>query len=207
MTNLKPLKYQSLRGISERQISEHYDVLYAGYVKKTDAIREKLKSADLESANATYSDLRELKIEEGFAANGVRLHEAYFEAMGGEGGRPSGKLLELITRDFGSYENWEKEFKALGMASRGWVVLTFDWEDFKLHNYICDVHNQGAVWGCSALLVLDVYEHAYFLDYGVKRKDYIEAYFQNLNWKGIEKKVEEITQHIPPMKDGFPVEE
>ncbi len=190
MTDAKPLTYKSLQGLSEKQIAEHHDVLYVGYVKKTDEIREKLKTVDLTKANGTHSDLRELKLEEGFAVNGVRLHEGYFAAMGGQGGKPSGSLLKMIEEDFGSYEKWEAEFKALGLCARGWVVLAFDWEDMKLHNYICDVHNQGAIWGCSTVLILDVYEHAYFLDYGTNRKAYIETFMKNLHWNHIEQKVQ-----------------
>ncbi len=188
MTEAKPLTYKALQGLTEKQLAEHHDVLYVGYVKKTDEIREKLKTVDLTKANGTHSDLRELKLEEGFAVNGVRLHEGYFAAMGGNGSKPTGNLLKMIEKDFGSYEKWEAEFKALGLCARGWVVLAFDWEDMKLHNYICDVHNHGGIWGCSTVLILDVYEHAYFLDYGTKRKDYIEAFFKNLSWKHAEGK-------------------
>ncbi|MBI4144622.1 superoxide dismutase [Candidatus Woesearchaeota archaeon] len=182
MVDVKPLKYKSLPGLSEKQLSEHHDVLYAGYCKKVDEIREKLAKVDLSSANATYSDLRELKVEETFALNGVRLHEGYFDNLGGSGGKASGHILKLIEQDFGSYEKWEAEFKALGLCARGWVVLTFDWKDSKLHNYVSDVHNQGGVWHCSPLLILDVYEHAYFIDYATGRKKYIEAYMQNIDW-------------------------
>ena len=188
MTEPKPLTYKSLQGLTEKQISEHHDVLYVGYVKKTDEIREKLKTVDLTKANGTHSDLRELKLEEGFAVNGVRLHEGYFAAMGGNGEKPQGTLLKMIEKDFGSYEKWEAEFKALGLCARGWVVLAFDWEDMRLHNFICDVHNHGGIWGCSTVLILDVYEHAYFMDYGTNRKAYIETFFKNLNWKYMEEK-------------------
>jgi Fe-Mn family superoxide dismutase len=188
MTEAKPLTYKTLQGLSEKQLAEHHDVLYVGYVKKTDEIREKLKTVDLTKANGTHSDLRELKLEEGFAVNGVRLHEGYFAALGGNGGKPTGNLLNMIEKDFGSYEKWETEFKALGLCARGWVVLAFDWEDMKLHNYICDVHNHGGIWGCSTLLILDVYEHAYFLDYGTNRKAYIETFMKNISWKHSEGK-------------------
>ncbi|MFH0970680.1 MAG: Fe-Mn family superoxide dismutase [Candidatus Diapherotrites archaeon] len=190
MTEPKPLTYKKLQGLSEKQIAEHHDILYAGYVKKTDELREKIKTVDLTKANGTYSDLREIKIEEGFAVNGVRLHEGYFSALGGNGGKPSGNLLKMIEEDFGSYEKWESEFKAMGLASRGWVVLAFDWEDMKLHNYLCDMHNQGAVWDCSAVLILDVYEHAYFIDYGTNRKAYIDVFMQNINWGKLEQKAD-----------------
>ncbi|MBI5229378.1 superoxide dismutase [Candidatus Micrarchaeota archaeon] len=178
---VKPLKYKSLPGLSERQLAEHHDVLYTGYVKKTDEIREKTKGVDLETANATYSDLRELKLEETFALNGVKLHEGYFDALGGNG-VPNGEILELIKQDFGSFDAWKAEFEALGLCARGWVILAYDWDEGKLRNFVCDVHNQGGVWGCSPILVLDMYEHAYFMDYGAAKKKYIEAFFKNIDW-------------------------
>lgn len=187
MRTVKELKYKKLEGISEKQLSEHHDVLYAGYVKKISEIEEKLKNVDLGSANAIHSDLRELKMEETFALNGVKLHEGYFENMI-PGGSPStslgtnNQIFDLIIRDFGSYENWEKEFKAMGLAARGWIVLGYDFDEHKLKNILCDSHNQGGVWNTVALLIMDVYEHAYFLDYATARKSYIEAFFQNINW-------------------------
>ncbi len=179
---VKPLKYKHLPGLSEKQLSEHHDILYAGYVKKINEIWTKLKSADLSSANATYSDLRELKVEETFALNGVKLHEGYFDNMGGDS-KPSGDINAWIEEDFGSYDAWQQEFKALGIAARGWVVLAIDIEDGKLHNYVCDVHNQGGIWGSIPLLILDVYEHAYFIDYATSRKAYIESFMKIINWQ------------------------
>ena len=182
MREVKPLNYTELEGISEKQLKEHHDVLYAGYVKKVGEIEEKLKSVDMSAANATFSDLRALKLEETFALNGVRLHEGYFDNMSQGGNLPSGKIAEMTQRDFGSYENWEKEFKALGLAARGWVVLGYDLEEKKLKNILCDSHNQGGVWNMIAVLIMDVYEHAYFIDYATGRKAYIEAFFRNINW-------------------------
>ncbi|MBI2587917.1 superoxide dismutase [Candidatus Azambacteria bacterium] len=182
MRDVKPLKYKDLPGLSEKQLSEHHDVLYAGYVKKLNEIEEKLQTVDRSAPNATYSDIRELKLEQTFAANGVKLHEYYFENMTPAPNPPAGKIKELIERDFGSYEKWLEDFKASGMASRGWVVLAYDLDDGKLYNYLCDVHNQGGVWNAMALLVLDVYEHAYFIDYATKRKDYVEAFLKTIDW-------------------------
>lgn len=183
MRNIKPLSYQKLDGLSERQLKEHHDVLYVGYVKKIDEIEEKLKKADLAGANATSSELRALKIEETFALNGVKLHEGYFENMREGGGTASGKILTMIERDFGSYEKWAEEFRALGLAARGWVVLCYDFDEKKLKNVICDSHNQGGVWNSVALFIMDVYEHAYFIDYATARKAYVEAFFKNINWE------------------------
>ncbi|MFA6603559.1 MAG: Fe-Mn family superoxide dismutase [Patescibacteria group bacterium] len=179
---LQPLKYKELPGLSERQLAEHHDVLYAGYVKKIGEIRAALAAVDLAKANATHSDLRELKVEETFALNGAVLHERYFDNLKAGGSKPEGRIAELLARDFGSYEKWAAEVAACGLAARGWVVLAYDLNDGRLHNYVCDVHNQGGVWGAIPLLVLDVYEHAYFLDYATARKKYIETFLANLDW-------------------------
>ncbi len=180
--SIKPLKYKELPGLSEKQLAEHHDVLYAGYVKKVNEIRAALAGVDPSKANATYSDLRELKVEEGFALNGVKLHEGYFDNMTPASTPPHGAAAEWIKEDFGSYEKWAENFGACGIAARGWAVLAFDLDDGKLHNYVCDVHNQGGVWGAIPLLVLDVYEHAYFLDYATARKKYVDVFMTNLDW-------------------------
>ena len=192
----KKIEYQvKLNGISEKTITIHRDKLYEGYVKKWQEIQEKLKTVDRSSANATFSDLRELKLEESFAANAILLHEAYFDILGNEGAALEGKIIEHIKKDFGSFENWQEEFKALGLSARGWVILVYDFNDGKLHNYLCDVHNQGGVWGAAPILVLDVYEHAYFIDYGSDRKTYVEDFFSNLNWGKINKRYLKITNN------------
>ncbi len=181
---VQPLKYKELPGLSEKQLSEHHDVLYVGYVKKVNEIRAALAAADQGKANATHSDWRELKIEEGFAVNGVVLHERYFDGLTANGSAPAGAVADLINQDFGSLDKWAAEITACGLAARGWVVLAFDLKDGKLHNYVCDLHNQGGVWGAIPLLVLDVYEHAYFLDYATARKKYLETFLKNLDWSG-----------------------
>ena len=188
---IKKLKYTELDGLSEKQLKEHHDVLYAGYVKKIGEIEEKLKNVDVSTANATYSDLRELKMEETFALNGVKLHEGYFDNMGEGGAMPSGKIMEMISRDFGSYENWEKEFKAMGLCARGWVGLGYDLDEKRLKNILCDSHNQGAPWNMIALLIMDVYEHAYFIDYATARKAYIDAFFKNIDWQYVDRRISE----------------
>src|SRR3990167_8107738 len=194
MREVKKLKYESLDGLSEKQLREHHDALYAGYVKKIGEIEEKLKNVDVATANATYSDLRELKMEETFAVNGVKLHEGYFDNMN-KIDKPglsilNGKVGKLIEHDFGLYEVWEKEFKAMGLCARGWVVLGYDLDEKKLKNILCDSHNQGGVWNMIALLIMDVYEHAYFIDYATARKSYIETFFKNINWEEVNRRIE-----------------
>ena len=179
----RPLPFSAeLTGISEKTLAIHHDKLYAGYVAKVNEVREKLQNVDLSTANQSYSDLRSLKDGESFALNGVYLHEDYFNVLGGDGRVSDSSLRDAIAAEFGSLETFEKLFKACGMAARGWVVLAHDTHDGKLHLYTADAHNQGGVWGAIPVLVLDVYEHAYFLDYGADRKAYIEDYWKNLNW-------------------------
>lgn len=182
-----------LTGISEKTIQIHHDKLYAGYVNKKNEIEEKLKTVDRTTANATYSEYGELKREESFAANGVYLHESYFNVLGGDGSQTNApELIKAITAEFGSYEKWLEDFIAAGMVARGWVVLAYDSNDGHLHNYLCDIHNHGGIWGAMPLIVLDMYEHAFFIDYGSDRKAYIGDYLKNLNWESAEKTFQSI---------------
>jgi superoxide dismutase, Fe-Mn family len=182
MRNIKPLHYTELAGLSEKQLTEHHDVLYAGYVKKIGEIEEKLTTSDMSTANATYSEFGELKREETFALNGVKLHEGYFDNMKPNGSECTGAIFTLIEQSFGSYEKWEEEFRAAGLAGRGWVVLGYDLDEKRLRNIVCDAHNHGGVWNTTALFIMDIYEHAYFIDFGTGRKAYIDAFFKNINW-------------------------
>jgi Fe-Mn family superoxide dismutase len=188
---IKKINFSSLNGISQKTIDEHYGKLYQGYVKKWQEIQDKLLTADISSSNATFSDLRELKLEESFAANAVILHEAYFDILGGNG-KPESEILEMIEKDFQSFDKWLENFKALGLCSRGWVILAYDFNEGRLRNFIADTHNQSGIWGTAPILVMDMYEHAYFMDFGTNKKAYIEAFFQNLNWSVINQKMEKI---------------
>jgi Fe-Mn family superoxide dismutase len=186
-SEIKKLPFAELKGISQKTIEIHYGKLYQGYVKKWQEITDKAEKADESLANATFSELRELEVEKTFAANAVLLHEAYFDGLGGDG-KPQGKIMDQIAKDYGSFEDWVGRFKALGLASRGWVILAYDFNEGRLRNYIADAHNLYGVWGTAPIVVLDVYEHAYFIDFGSDRKAYIEAFFENLNWQAIDKK-------------------
>ncbi len=176
---------KELNGISEQTMTEH-NKLYEGYVKKANEIMEKLATVDKSTANQVFSDIRSLKVDLTFAVGGVKNHELYFSHLGGDGGEPSGKLHEMICRDFGSFEDWKTDMKATAMAARGWAWLAYDWDTKKLFNYIGDAQNTFPVWNAIPFLALDVYEHAYYLDFQTKRADYIDVFFNNLDWKSIE---------------------
>lgn len=173
----------ALDGISKKTMEEHYK-LYQGYVNKANEILEKLAALDKDpaKANPTYSDIRELKVEYTRAVGGVKNHENYFALLGGTGGRPSGKLAALIERDFGSFEAWQQDLKATGIAARGWAWLAYDWDSGRLFNYIGDEQNTFPIWNASVLLALDVFEHAYFIDFGTAKAAYIDTFFRNLDW-------------------------
>ncbi|MBI5232866.1 MAG: superoxide dismutase [Deltaproteobacteria bacterium] len=173
---------KGLDGISDNQIAQHRDILYVGYVNKANEIEERLKAVDISKSNQIFSDLRALKADETFALNGVILHELYFENLGKGSSGLEGVLAELIVRDFGGIEKWSAQFKACGMSARGWVVMGLCHYDGRLHNYCLDTHNFNVPVAVTALLVMDVYEHAYVIDYGVKRLPYIETFMKNINW-------------------------
>jgi Fe-Mn family superoxide dismutase len=180
---LKPALFE-LDGISRAAVEAHYK-LYEGYVNKRNEILEKLASVDLSSANQVYSDVRELKVELSFAIGGIKNHEVYFEHLGGDGGDPDGLMAQLIKRDFESVAAWRADLKASGMAARGWAWTAYDWDEGRLFNYVGDAQNTYPIWNATPLVALDVYEHAYFLDYQTDRASYIDAFFDNLDWTTI----------------------
>jgi len=185
----------NMPGFTRRQILEHYEVLYRGYVNKVNEIRKLLLSADRKAANATYSYFRGLKKGETYAMDGVILHELYFENLGGSGVATRGDLMRQIERDFGSYHAWLEDFKATGMAARGWAVLVYDRRSRRLINYLLDAHDHGVVQNTEAILVMDVYEHAYFIDYGTRKADYIEAFLDNVDWNVAEARWKKIKSY------------
>jgi Fe-Mn family superoxide dismutase len=177
---LKP-ELLEMDGISRASVEAHYK-LYQGYVAKRNEILTKLAEVDLSTANQVYSDVRALKIDLSFAIGGVKNHEIYFEHLGGGGGDPTGPIASLIERDFGSVAAWRADLKATGMGGRGWAWTAYDWDEQRLFNYIGDAQNTFPVWNATPLVALDVYEHAYFLDYQTDRASYIDAFFANLDW-------------------------
>jgi Fe-Mn family superoxide dismutase len=177
---LKPALFE-LDGISRESVEAHYK-LYEGYVAKRNELLGKLAGVDLSSANQTYSELRALKVELTFAVGGIKNHEVYFEHLGGDGGDPGGLFGDLVKRDFGSTDAWKADLKATGLAGRGWAWTAYDWDEGRLFNYIGDAQNTFPVWNATPLVALDVYEHAYFMDFATDRASYIDAFFENLDY-------------------------
>jgi Fe-Mn family superoxide dismutase len=180
---LKPALLE-LDGISRESVEAHYK-LYEGYVDKRNEIMGKLAEIDLANANQVYSEVRALKVELSFAIGGIKNHEIYFEHLGGGGRDPDGEIGQLIRRDFGSAAEWRADLKATGMAGRGWAWTAYDWDEGRLFNYVGDAQNTYPIWNATPLVALDVYEHAYFIDYQTDRASYIDAFFNNLDWDAV----------------------
>jgi Fe-Mn family superoxide dismutase len=182
---LKPSLFQT-QGISRKTHEEHFK-LYQGYVRKSNELFGKLATVtrDPAKANQIYSDIREIKVELSFALGGVKNHELYFDILGAPGSSPTGRLLEEVNRSFGSPQAWAADLKATGIAARGWVWTAYDYDLKRLVNYIGDTQNTFPIWNATPIIGLDVYEHAYYLDFGTRRADYIDAFLANLNWNAI----------------------
>jgi Fe-Mn family superoxide dismutase len=178
-----------MEGFSETLLKNHF-TLYQGYVTNTNKVIESLENLFKED-KVSSPEYAELKRRLGWEFNGMRLHEYYFENLGGKDQiDKNGKLYKKIAEDFGSYENWEKDFRATGaMRGIGWTILYQDSVTGKLLNFWVNEHDTAHPAGCQPILIMDVFEHAFITDYGLKRADYIESFFKNINWKVVEKRL------------------
>lgn len=175
-----------MAGFSETLIKNHL-TLYQGYVTNTNKVLDTL-DAMLKEGKIATPEYAELKRRLGWEFNGMRLHEYYFENLGGKAGiNKGGKLAKKLEAVFGSYDMWEKDFRAVGaMRGIGWVVLYQDVVSGALINFWINEHDTGHPAGCVPILIMDVFEHAFMIDYGLKRADYIESFFKNVNWTAAE---------------------
>ncbi|MBU2608885.1 MAG: Fe-Mn family superoxide dismutase [Chloroflexi bacterium] len=171
-----------MKGFSDTILNNHF-TLYQGYVTNTNKLMDTL-AAMLKDGRVGTPEYAELKRRMGFEFNGMRLHEYYFGNLGGKAALDkSGKLGKKLAEDFGSYEDWEKDFKGTGtMRGIGWTILYQDNIAGKLFNQWINEHETGHPAGCAPILVMDVFEHAFITDYELKRAAYIEAFFKNMNW-------------------------
>jgi len=168
-------------GFSSELLNEHYMHYPAVQQNKLKEIEARLIKADINMANSNFCPLRSLEIERTYALNSVKLHKYFFENISQEAGaQPPSEIAGLLDRDFGSSQEWEKQFFALAKCSRGWVVLGFDLEDGSLRNFFLDSNSEG-MWAVLPLLVLDVYEHAYCTTFS-SRNDYISEFLGHVKW-------------------------
>lgn len=177
-----------MSGFSEMLLKNHF-TLYQGYVTNTNKLMDSLARMLKDGASGT-PEYAEIKRRLGWEFNGMRFHELYFENLGG-GTSPakSGKLMQRITDEFGGAGNWDKDFRATGsLRGIGWAVLYQDTADGRLMNSWINEHDVGHPSGCNPLLVMDVFEHAFLTDYGLKRADYIDAFMKNIAWPVVEQR-------------------
>ena len=178
-----------IQGFSETLLRNHF-TLYQGYVTNTNKLLETLGQM-LKEGKVGTPEYAEFKRRFGWEFNGMRLHEYYFENLGGKGDiQKERKLYQKLADSFGSYEAWEKDFKATGsMRGIGWAILYQDIPSGKFINFWINEHDVGHPAGGVPILIMDVFEHAFMIDYGLKRADYIDAFFKNINWAEVEKRL------------------
>jgi Fe-Mn family superoxide dismutase len=183
----EPKNFEHLIGIpgfSEALLKNHF-TLYQGYVSNFNKLNDILAAMEKEGKFGS-PEFAELNRRFGWEFNGMRLHELYFWNLS-KNPKPMDKNSELyrsIEKEWGSFEHWEKDFRAMGaMRGIGWVVLYWDPSAERLFNVWINEHDTGHLAGCMPVLVMDVFEHAYMLDYGLKKADYIQAFFHALDWK------------------------
>jgi superoxide dismutase, Fe-Mn family len=185
---------KKMEGLSTSQIDQHLK-LYQGYIKKSNEIYSKLKDVDITSANATYSPLRELLMEQSYAVNGAIYHEFYFGNLGGKEGEPSGDVRSALEDRWGSLSKFIDYLKAAGKSMRGWVIIGYNTRVGHLDAFGLDFHNVWSPANTVPLLVLDVYEHAYMIDYGIDRGKYLDAFVKNIDWDVIAKRFAAVKTH------------
>jgi Fe-Mn family superoxide dismutase len=177
-----PIDPTKIHGISQRVLTSHYENNYVGAVKRLNAITEQLAGLDFDTAPVFV--VNGLKREELIAMNSMILHELYFSGLGGSG-EPGGELAEALKRDFGGVDKWRSHFVATGKAlggGSGWVILNYSPRDRRLVNQWASDHSQTLAAG-RPILVLDMYEHAYQMDYGAQAGSYVDAFMQAINWR------------------------
>ena len=186
-----------LFGLSPQLIESHYENNYGGALRRLNSITEKLEVLDF--ANTPPYVVNSLKREELVALNSTLLHELYFASLGGDG-KPTPALAQALTRDFGSVDRWRNEFVAMAnglSGGSGWVLLVYVPRDRRLVNQYASDHSQ-TVAGAIPVLALDMYEHAYHIDFGANAKAYVYAYMRNVDWKAVEARYEDASRVEPP---------
>jgi len=181
-----------LEGITDAQLEAHFG-LYEGYVKKLNEIEEKLQKADRSLTNYSFGEFAELKRRYSVPYNGSWLHELYFDNLIAKGS-PSKKFEELATKNFGSFDAWKADAKATGLAVPGWVVTAIETTSGRLQNIQLMEHHIGLPVNHIPVLILDTWEHAFFLDHKANRGAYIDVFFKNINWDVVNERLEKATR-------------
>lgn len=181
--------------ISTNQFEQHYQ-LYVGYINKRNSIKKDLENTSRSEQNPTYSVFRGLKTAETFARNAALLHELYFENL--KSGTKIGKTTKLLLKkNFSSLKAFKEDLIACAQCARGWAITCYNLDDDSIQNYLLDAHNQTVPVLSIPLLVIDVYEHAYMIDYGINRAQYLELLWNNINWDIVEERINRWIKNNP----------
>lgn len=196
MMNFKVTDYYRLFNMDgfSRRLLENHLALYEGYVNSTNKLIKALAQMENDASSEQFS---ELKRRFGWEYNGMRLHEYYFDNLGGVDPLKKSGLRKAIERRFGTLAAWEKDFRATAsLRGIGWAILYRDKAGLLFNTWINE-HDGGHLAGCDPLLVLDVFEHAYMLDYGIKRDEYIGAFMDNVLWEIVSQRFDEASREAP----------
>jgi len=185
----KPLPFDAakLDGLSEKLITSHHQNNYGGAVKRLNLIQQQLGALPKDAAPYQMGSL---KREELIAANSMLLHEAYFGNLGGAGSA-DGEVAAALKASYGTLEAWEQDFRLTGMSlagGSGWVIASYDPRSQEVHNWWAFDHTHGLAGGTPAL-VMDMYEHSYHMDYGANAKGYVDAFFKNVKWDEVNRRL------------------
>ncbi len=181
--------FSSIHGLTKSQLEQH-EKLYQGYVKKRNEIAKALEAVNKDEVASSYAPLRSLKVAETFSLNGALLHELYFDNLGGNSAEIGPKTKTLLIKNFGSIEAFKKDLLAVASCARGWVMTGFCILDGSVANYLLDAHNETVPVLMIPLLMVDTYEHAYMIDFGINRAAYLKVIWDNINWQSVEDRID-----------------
>jgi len=185
---------KGLKGISSNQLAQHIG-LYEGYVKKTNAAQKGLRKLHTADKAFASTSTRDLSLRQTYSLNGMILHEYYFAGLTAERSVPAGNVADILEKEHGGVQKWFQALISLGKAARGWVVFGLNLRDGHTHFYVLDAHDMYSPLLVIPLVVLDVYEHAYMIDYGTNRGAYLDAYAQLINWSVVTARINRL-EHV-----------
>ncbi len=181
--------FATIHGLTKSQLEQH-EKLYQGYVKKRNEIEQALYRVNKDEVAASYAPLRALKVAETFSLNGALLHELYFDNLGGNNKEMGPQTRALLIKNFGSIEAFKKDLIATAGCARGWVMTGFCIADNLVSNFLLDAHNETVPVLVLPILMIDTYEHAYMIDFGINRAEYLKVMWDNINWPVVEERIE-----------------
>lgn len=189
----KNYNFSNVKFLSAMQLSEHY-ALYVRYIDCINKVNEDISYSNLSDCSSNYSSMRSSQKSKTFCFDAIKLHELYFENLTGNNTRICGSSEKVIDEVFGSYDSFLEKFKCVAMSMRGWVLFCYDRYQDEFYIYGQDSHDDGVMLYAEPLIVLDVYEHAYMIDYGINRKLYIDVFFENLDFKVVNERLNKLNK-------------